>query len=152
MAAKQLQKISSDCSGLSRYSLFFVHVYGNINKMAYFSAEGDALNTCIANNMGVIHLRVRHYALAATFFQNAINFDKHIAANMRSAPLQQLSNARSCEILYNLGISMLHLRRPKEAFQCLLIPLKAYHNNPRLWFRLAEACIMDYEMVCKSIY
>lgn len=105
------------------------------------------LNTLIANNMGVIHLRVRHYAIAANFFQNAINFDRHIASNLRTAELHAMSSAKSCEILYNLGIAMLHLRRPKEAFQCFLVPLKTYHCNPRLWFRIAEACIMEYEMV-----
>lgn len=109
------------------------------------------LNTCIANNMGVIHLRVRHYAIAAKFFQDAITFDKRIAANMRNVSLYQMSTARTCEILYNLGIAMLHLRRPKEAYNCFFVPLKSYHNNPRLWFRISEACIMDHEMVCAYI-
>lgn len=97
--------------------------------------------------MGVIHLRVRHYAIAAKFFQNAITFDKHIAGNLSHAKLHEMSTAKSCEILYNLGISMLHLRRPKEAFQCFLLPLKTYHSNPRLWLRMAESCIMEYEVV-----
>lgn len=100
--------------------------------------------------MGVIHLRVRHYAIAANFFQNAINFDKHISANLRDTDLHHMSSAKSCEILYNLGIALLHLRRPKEAFQCFLVPLKTYHSNPRLWFRIAESCIMEHEIV--SIY
>lgn len=112
-----------------------------------FRKQGEDLNTCIANNMGIIHLRVRHYALAAEFFQSAINFDKRIASNLKSAALHHLSAPRSREVLYNLGISMLHLKRPKEAFQCFLMPLKTYHRNPRLWFRIAEACIMENEMV-----
>ncbi|XP_036217311.2 CCR4-NOT transcription complex subunit 10 isoform X2 [Bactrocera oleae] len=124
MAAKQLKKVNE------------IGVIG----------EGEMLNTCIANNMGVIHLRVRHYAIAAKFFQDAINFDKRIAANMRNVSLYQMSTARTCEILYNLGIAMLHLRRPKEAYNCFFVPLKSYHNNPRLWFRISEACIMDHEM------
>ncbi|XP_037954175.1 CCR4-NOT transcription complex subunit 10-like [Teleopsis dalmanni] len=110
------------------------------------NTDTDILKTCIANNMGIIHLRVRHYAIAAKFFQNAITFDKQIASNMRNIPLYDISSARSCEILYNLGISMLHLRRPKEAFQCFLVPLKFYHSNPRFWTRMAEACIMEHEM------
>ncbi|XP_013114394.2 CCR4-NOT transcription complex subunit 10 isoform X1 [Stomoxys calcitrans] len=126
MAAKQLKKINVDS--------YMGGIYNH------------ELNTLIANNMGVIHLRVRHYAIAANFFQNAINFDKHIASNLRNAELHDMSSAKSCEILYNLGIAMLHLRRPKEAFQCFLMPLKTYHSNPRLWFRIAEACIMEYEM------
>ncbi|KAI9584433.1 CCR4-NOT transcription complex subunit 10 isoform X1 [Glossina fuscipes] len=126
MAAKQLKKINVDSYRGGLYN--------------------HELNTLIANNMGIIHLRVRHYAIAAKFFQNAIIFDKHIAANLRQAELHQMSSVRSCEILYNLGIAMLHLRRPKEAFQSFLVPLKTYHNNPRLWLRIAEACIMEHEL------
>lgn len=108
------------------------------------------LSTCIANNMGVIHLRVRHYAIAAKFFQNALRFDQQLAANLRQSTLQTMSSASSCEIMYNLGIAMLHLRRPKEAFQCFLVPIKQYHNNPRLWHRMAEACIMEQETVSRE--
>ncbi|XP_020715786.1 CCR4-NOT transcription complex subunit 10 isoform X2 [Ceratitis capitata] len=104
------------------------------------------INACIANNMGVIHLRVRHYAIAAKFFQEAISFDKHVAANLRDISLYQMSTTRACEILYNMGIAMLHLRRPKEAYKCFSVPLKTHHSNPRLWFRISEACIMEHEM------
>lgn len=100
--------------------------------------------------MGVIHLRVRHYAIAAKFFQNALRFDQQLAANLRQSTLQTMGSASSCEIMYNLGIAMLHLRRPKEAFQCFLVPIKQYHNNPRLWHRMAEACIMEQETVSRE--
>ncbi|XP_034487496.1 CCR4-NOT transcription complex subunit 10 [Drosophila innubila] len=125
MSAKQLMRINNDCTQAGTVT--------------------PQLNTCIANNMGVIHLRVRHYAIAAKFFQNALRFDQQLAENLRQSSLQTMSSARSCEIMYNLGIAMLHLRRPKEAFQCFLVPIKQYHSNPRLWFRMAEACIMEHE-------
>lgn len=49
------------------------------------------------------------------------------------------------EILYNLGLSKLHLKKSKEAFDCLLVSLRIYHNNPRLWLRIAEACIINHK-------
>ncbi|XP_020811385.1 CCR4-NOT transcription complex subunit 10 [Drosophila serrata] len=125
MAAKQLMRINNECTQAGTVT--------------------PQLSTCIANNMGVIHLRVRHYAIAAQFFQNALNFDKQLARNLRQSTLQTMSSARSCEILYNLGVAMLHLRRPKEAFQCFLVPIKQFHSNPRLWLRMSEACIMEHE-------
>ncbi|XP_016961539.1 CCR4-NOT transcription complex subunit 10 [Drosophila biarmipes] len=125
MAAKQLMRINNECTQAGTVT--------------------PQLSTCIANNMGVIHLRVRHYAIAAQFFQNALNFDQQLARNLRQSTLQTMSSARSCEILYNLGVAMLHLRRPKEAFQCFLVPVKQFHSNPRLWLRMAEACIMEHE-------
>ncbi|EDW15309.1 CCR4-NOT transcription complex subunit 10 isoform X1 [Drosophila mojavensis] len=125
MAAKQLMRINDDCTQAGTVT--------------------PQLSTCIANNMGVIHLRVRHYAIAAKFFQNALRFDQQLTSNLRQCSLQTMGLARSCEIMYNLGIAMLHLRRPKEAFQCFLVPVKQYHSNPRLWYRMAEACIMEHE-------
>ncbi|KAH8284071.1 hypothetical protein KR054_009343 [Drosophila jambulina] len=125
MAAKQLMRINNECTQAGTAT--------------------PQLSTCIANNMGVIHLRVRHYAIAAQFFQNALNFDQQLARNLRQSTLQTMSSARSCEILYNLGVAMLHLRRPKEAFQCFLVPVKQFHSNPRLWLRMSEACIMEHE-------
>lgn len=48
------------------------------------------------------------------------------------------------EILYNLGLSKLYLGKSKEAFDCLLVSLRIYHNNPRIWLRIAEACIIHH--------
>lgn len=49
------------------------------------------------------------------------------------------------EILYNLGLSKLFMGKSKEAFDCLLVSLRIYYNNPRLWLRVAEACIIHHE-------
>lgn len=98
--------------------------------------------------MGLVHFHVRHYAMAVRFFQHALTFDQ---TAMESAgphpPLHAAGASRRPEILYNLGIALLHLKRPKDAFECLLVPLSIYHNNPRLWLRLAEACIMVHKEV-----
>ncbi|XP_034117294.1 CCR4-NOT transcription complex subunit 10 isoform X1 [Drosophila albomicans] len=125
MAGKQLTRINNEC-----------------NLAGTMTPE---LNAVIANNMGVIQLRVRHYAIAVKFFQRALQYDQELAGNLRQSSLQTMSAARSCEILYNMGISNLHLRRSKDAFQCFILPLKQYQSNPRLWFRMAEACIMEDE-------
>lgn len=101
--------------------------------------------------MGIIHFHVRHYAMAARFFQHSLTFDQTAMESVGDAPpLQCLGATKRPEILYNLGIAMLHLQRPKEAFECLLIPLNYYHNNPRLWLRLADACIMVHTQNLKD--
>lgn len=53
---------------------------------------------------------------------------------------------KTSEILFNLGLSKLYLKKPKEAFDCLLLSLRIYNNNPRLWLRVAEACIMHHKL------
>ncbi|XP_037027888.1 CCR4-NOT transcription complex subunit 10 [Bradysia coprophila] len=132
MAAKELSKN-------------FTNLQSNIKK------NGEDHNTVIANNMGIIHFHVRHYAMAARFFQHSLTFDQTAMESVGdSPPLQSLGATKRPEILYNLGIAMLHLQRPKEAFECLLIPLNYYHNNPRLWLRLADACIMVHTQNLKD--
>lgn len=112
------------------------------------STNGEDYNTIVANNMGLIHFHVRHYAMAVRFFQHALQFDQTATEDLGSdAPFHAIGASKRPEILYNLGIAMLHLQRPKEAFECFLVPLNYYHNNPKLWLRLAEACIMVHKEV-----
>lgn len=113
--------------------------------------NGEDYNTIIANNMGLIHFHVRHYAMAVRFFQHALTFDQTAVDSLGAEPpLHALGATQRPEILYNLGIAMLHLQRPKEAFECPLVPLNYHHNNPKLWLRLAEACILVHKQNLKS--
>lgn len=115
------------------------------------SRNGESQDTVLANDMGLVHFSVRHYAMAVRFFQYALNFDSLASEKaLADAALVEMSACRRPEILYNLGISMLFLERPQEAFDCLLVPLNYHHNNPRLWLRLAEACIMMHRMNVKN--
>lgn len=110
--------------------------------------NGEEYDTLIANNMGLIHFHVRHYAMAARFFQHAITFDQDaFKALGNDPPLYSMNAYRQPEILYNLGIALLHLQRPQDAFDCLIVTAQIYTKNPRLWLRLAEACIMTHKQV-----
>ena len=44
-------------------------------------------------------------------------------------------------LLYNLGLLQLNGGHSLAAFDSLLEVVQVYHTNPRLWLRLAEACI-----------
>ncbi|VDI42445.1 CCR4-NOT transcription complex subunit 10 [Mytilus galloprovincialis] len=50
--------------------------------------------------------------------------------------------SRHYELLYNMGIQMLHCGKPVAAFDCLVEAVQVFRTNPRLWLRLAECCIM----------
>lgn len=117
------------------------------NELITVQKDGEDQNVCIANNMGLIHFSVKHYGLAVRFFQQALIFDQKAIESVKKEhgvlmPLHCLGATKRQDILYNLGIALLYLQRPKDAFECLLIPLNIYHKNPKLWLRLAEACIM----------
>lgn len=102
--------------------------------------------------MGIIHLKVRHYAIATEFFQRALQFANKIIEKFEEIeePLHIINASRQSEIFYNLGVALLHLQRPDDAFDCFTVPLEHYHNNPRLWLRIAEACIMAHEQKLKE--
>ena len=55
---------------------------------------------------------------------------------------------RRHEILYNLGIQLLFSGRPVVAFDCLVEAVQIFHTNPRLGLRLAECCIVAFQLVC----
>jgi len=61
--------------------------------------------------------------------------------------LPNIGISRHNEILYNLGIELLHCGQPQLAFDCLLETLQQYQVNPCLWLRLAECCIMAHRAV-----
>lgn len=140
--------------GIGINRIFFMESYHWIHFInsyifLFHSKNGEDYNTIVANNMGLIHFHVRHYAMAVRFFQHALEFDQTATENLGTdAPVHAIGASKRPEILYNLGIAMLHLQRPKEAFECFLVPLNYYHNNPKLWLRLAEACIMVHKEVC----
>jgi hypothetical protein len=62
-------------------------------------------------------------------------------------PLYTLGSSKSYELMYNLGVSLLHAGRPVQAFDCLIEAVQVYHMNPRLWLRLAECCVMAHKAV-----
>jgi len=62
-------------------------------------------------------------------------------------PLYTLGSNKSYELMYNLGVSLLHAGRPIQAFDCLTEAVQVYHMNPRLWLRLAECCVMAHKAV-----
>ena len=55
-------------------------------------------------------------------------------------------------ILYNLGLQQLYAGHPTAAFDSLLEVVQVYHTNPRLWLRLAEACIAAQAQVTHTTY
>lgn len=70
--------------------------------------------------------------------------------SLSGQPLHVIGASVKTELMFNLGISLLHARKPEEAFDCLIEAIQMYHMNPRLWLRLTECCIMTHKKVNKS--
>ncbi len=67
--------------------------------------------------------------------------------SLSDRPIQTLGISRHYELMYNLGIQLLHCGQPQAAFDCLIQTMNMFQLNPRLWLRLAECCIMAYKAV-----
>jgi CCR4-NOT transcription complex subunit 10 len=61
--------------------------------------------------------------------------------------LQTVGVSRFPELMYNLGTQLLLAGQPVQAFALLVEASHIYHQNPRLWLRLAECCIAKYKNV-----
>ena len=66
---------------------------------------------------------------------------------MANRPLLTIGSNYKYEILYNLGVTLLHARKPAEAFDCLIEAVQLHHRDPLIWLRLAECCIHVHKPV-----
>ncbi|EFA06148.2 CCR4-NOT transcription complex subunit 10 isoform X1 [Tribolium castaneum] len=113
-----------------------------------YNDSGESSTLMFYNNMGVIHHAMGKPNLACHYFQLALKEDIALTNNakkdkgMDDKPLYALGGSKYHELMYNLGVSLLHAKRPVQAFDCLIIAVRRYHRNARLWMRLAECCIM----------
>ncbi|KAF5301348.1 hypothetical protein FQA39_LY10746 [Lamprigera yunnana] len=99
------------------------------------------------NNLGVIHHAMGKPHLASYYYQKAIKADQDFYHNLQNGDklLYKLGSSRYHELMYNLGISLLHAGRSMHAFDCLIIAVRRYHRNSRLWLRIAECCIQVHK-------
>ncbi|KAG5884107.1 hypothetical protein JTB14_024147 [Gonioctena quinquepunctata] len=116
------------------------------NDCLSYGDHGESSTVMFYNNMGVIHYAMGKPNLACHYFQTALKGDiSHSQSGTKKddneKPLYTLGSSKYHELMYNLGISLLHAGRPSQAFDCLIIAVRRYHRNSRLWMRLAECCV-----------
>jgi CCR4-NOT transcription complex subunit 10 len=131
------------------------------------------------NNLGIMHFHMRKHHLGAFYLRRALDentkavlatrlpdsADQSKSPSLSTAALPDIGVSRHYELIFNLGIQLLHCGQPQAAFDCLLEALQQYQVNPYLWLRLAECCIMvqrqnnevdrshskKMEVVCSSV-
>ncbi|KAK4885485.1 hypothetical protein RN001_001756 [Aquatica leii] len=111
------------------------------------SEVGESYLVMQYNNLGTIHHAMGKPHLACHYYQKAIKADTEFNQKQENGdkPLFSLGSSKYHELVYNLGISLLHAGRPAHAFDCLIIAVRRYHRNSRLWLRLAECCIIVHK-------
>lgn len=126
-----------------------MEILNNIpNNALIYSECGESSSIMQYNNLGVIYHAMGKPNMACHYFQKAIKADIaffHKSKNEAENPLYILGASKYNELVYNLGISLLHAGRPANAFDCLIIAVRQYHRNARLWLRIAECCIQIHK-------
>jgi CCR4-NOT transcription complex subunit 10 len=56
-------------------------------------------------------------------------------------PVNTQTRIANAQLAMNIGLVLLHANQPEDAFTYLLMAVKSFPSNPRLWLRLAECCI-----------
>ncbi|KAG6549039.1 hypothetical protein Mapa_009482 [Marchantia paleacea] len=96
------------------------------------------------SNLGCIHHQLRKDQTAAVYFRKALVAN---AATIKESPLKlnTFSQDKSLAILYNAGLQQLICGNPLLAACCFQEAASLYYNQPLLWLRLAECCILALE-------
>ena len=98
------------------------------------------------------HQQQLHYKLTVSYIEATVSTgSNHVflvsAKTLSGRPIYTIAVSRHYELLYNMGVQLLHCGKPTAAFDCLIQSLEQCQINPRLWLRLAECCIMVYREV-----
>ena len=152
-------------------------VLGAPPKSPIVTDSGECVSAFYFNNLACLRFHLGRYHLGAYFLCKAIEENdsalngfppldrgkpscicsctidgqSSLAMPLSGRPLSVLGvNCRHI-LLYNLGLQQLFAGQPMAAFESLLEVVQVYHANPRLWFRLAEACIATHAKVTQGL-
>lgn len=138
------------------------HINSDVKTNEFDSIQNSFNFILFLNNIGLVHFSLRKYSLSTLYLKQSLNetgkfvnkylphkkdnedINNNTEHDSGKNNLNKLLMNNQHEIMYNLGISLLFNKQPIAAFECLHKSLEQYNQNPRLWLRLAECCIMCY--------
>ncbi|XP_076379110.1 CCR4-NOT transcription complex subunit 10 [Megalopta genalis] len=114
-----------------------------------FKTTGESSAVLYYNNMACIHFAMGKPNLACFYLRKALRENKSALESVQSKdsdplssqPLYTLGGNRHYQLMYSLGVSLLHANQALAAFDCFMEAAQKLHNNPKLWLRVAECCI-----------
>ncbi|XP_046621243.1 CCR4-NOT transcription complex subunit 10-B [Neodiprion virginianus] len=118
-----------------------------------YKSSGESAAVLYYNNMACLHHAMGKPNLACFYLQKALQENKNAVESIQvkdadpflSQPLYTLGGNKHYELMYSLGVSLLHARRAAQAFECFTESAQKLHNSPRLWLRMAECCIYSHK-------
>ncbi|XP_003396813.1 CCR4-NOT transcription complex subunit 10 [Bombus terrestris] len=114
-----------------------------------FKTCGESSPVLYYNNMACLYLAMGKPNLASFYLRKALHENKCALESVQvkdndplsSRPLCTLGGNKHYELMYSLGVTLLHAGHASLAFDCFMEAAQKLHNNPKLWLRIAECCI-----------
>ncbi|XP_071957629.1 CCR4-NOT transcription complex subunit 10-like [Antedon mediterranea] len=111
---------------------------------------GECFSSMYYNNIACIHFHMHKYNLAVFYARRAIQeninavqeIPKKHGCELSGRPMKTLGLNCHSELLFNIGIQLLHSGHPLSAFDCLVEAVQIFPCNAKLWLRIAECCIL----------
>ncbi|XP_014206683.1 CCR4-NOT transcription complex subunit 10 isoform X1 [Copidosoma floridanum] len=117
-----------------------------------FKTSGECIPVLYYNNMASIHFALGKPNLASYYLKAAINENKKAVENLQNTDnikpqpqLHALIKSKHYELMYSLGVSFLYSGQAAKAFDCFIEAAQQFHNESRLWLRMAECCIICHK-------
>ncbi|KAI5557463.1 hypothetical protein BDE02_18G105400 [Populus trichocarpa] len=96
------------------------------------------------NNLGCIYYQLGKYHSATVLFSKALASSSSLWKD-KPRKLLTFSQDKSLLIVYNCGVQHLACGKPLLAARCFEKASLVFYNQPLLWLRLAESCLMALE-------
>lgn len=118
-----------------------------------FKLHGESSAVLYYNNIACLNLAMGKPNLACLYLQKALHENKCAVESVQvkdtdplfSQSLYTLGGNKHYELMYSLGVSLLHAGQASKAFDCFTEAAQRLHNNPKLWLRMAECCIYNHK-------
>lgn len=102
------------------------------------------LDSMHENNLGCLHLMLSKPYLAVFYFNKSLQKHNEFLTELKQQEVVRKDAAlqiKQAEIIYNLGMALLHSGQYEKAFQSFTNCLPLLQSNPSLWLHLAECCV-----------
>ncbi|XP_011494326.1 PREDICTED: CCR4-NOT transcription complex subunit 10-B [Ceratosolen solmsi marchali] len=124
-----------------------------------FKTCGECIAVLYYNNIASLHFALGKPNLACFYLKSALEENKKVVDSIRTEstnnliadlsrsppPLHALEKNKHYELMYSLGVSFLYTGQATKAFDYFIEAAQQLHNNPRLWLRMAECCIICHK-------
>ncbi|XP_019883613.2 CCR4-NOT transcription complex subunit 10 isoform X3 [Camponotus floridanus] len=118
-----------------------------------FKLCGESSAVLYYNNIACLYLAMGKPNLACFYLKKALHENKLAVESVQvkdtdplfSQPLYTLGGNKHYELMYSLGVSLLHTGQASKAFDCFTEAAQRLHNNSKLWLRMAECCIYNHK-------